>query len=273
MTILHAKRLLSCVGAPLLLAACTGSGEGLDGNGRPFEESGGGIELTPDLASIQANVFTPFCTQCHVGANAPQGLRLDAASSYDALVGVASSEVPSLLRVEPGNPGRSYLVQKLEGRAAVGGRMPLGQPPLPEATVLVVRQWITDGASRGAGVDADAGLFKVRTVSWSATGIAVGLTHPVDASLVNSASITLEPVDADPSRSSIPDVRITVSPHNDALVIVEPRAALPPGVYRLELRGNGAAALADWNSMLLDGDGDGRPGGDHVAVHEIGGAP
>jgi hypothetical protein len=262
--------LLSCVGASILLAGCAGSGEGLDENGRPIEPGGGG-ELTPDFASIQTHVFTPICTQCHVGANAPQGLRLDAASSYDALVGVASSEVPSLLRVEPGNPGRSYLVQKLEGRAAVGDRMPAGQPPLPDETVLVIRQWISDGALRGSSADEDR--FAVRAVSWSATQVAVGLARPVDASLVNETTVSLLRIDAEALRAPVPQARVSVSPHNDALVIVEPQSVLEPGVYRLVLRGDGAAALADWNAVVLDGDADGRPGGDFVAMQEVGGAP
>ena len=129
------------------LAGCAGNGDGLDPSGRPIASDGG--VLTPDLASIQANVFTPICTQCHVGANAPQGLRLDSANSYGALVGVASSEQPGLLRVKPGDAAASYLIQKLEGKAAVGARMPLGQPALPSATILVIRTWIASGASSG----------------------------------------------------------------------------------------------------------------------------
>ncbi len=62
-----------------------------------------------------------------VGAAAPLGFRLDAASAYAMLVNALSVEVPTLLRVSPGNPDSSYLIQKLEGHAAVGGQMPLGQ--------------------------------------------------------------------------------------------------------------------------------------------------
>ena len=147
-----ARRVRSgCIAAallPLLLAACGGgSGEGLDANGRPVDEGGGGaLPLAPTWASLQQNVFTPACTGCHAGASAPQGLRLDAANSYAMLVGVSSSEVPSLLRVAPGDPGASYLVQKLEGSAAVGARMPLGGPYLDATTIAAVRDWITAGA-------------------------------------------------------------------------------------------------------------------------------
>src|SRR5688500_11064352 len=130
-----------------LLGACGGSGEGLDENGRPGT-GGGGAALTPDFQSIQAQVFTPACTGCHAGAAAPLGLRLDESSSYAMLVNAPSVEVSSIRRVAPGNPDASYLIQKLEGRAAVGGRMPLGQPALPQATIDIIREWIANGAAR-----------------------------------------------------------------------------------------------------------------------------
>src|SRR5215831_14391005 len=113
----------------LALAACGGSGVGLDQNGRPITSGSPGNGVTPDFKSIQDNVFTPICTVCHSGATAPLGLRLDAANSYANLVNVNSAEVSSLKRVAPGNPNSSYLIQKLRGTAQVGSRMPLNGPP------------------------------------------------------------------------------------------------------------------------------------------------
>ena len=135
--------------AAALLAACGGgSGEGLDSNGRPIGESGGnnGGGLAPTFSSIQRQVLTPRCTVCHSGAAAPAGLRLDEGSSYGLLVGVASRESGGTQRVAPGRPDDSYLVHKLEGRAAVGARMPLGGPYLDDATIAVIREWIARGA-------------------------------------------------------------------------------------------------------------------------------
>lgn len=150
----HLRKSRSCSTAALAfaLAACGGgSGEGLDANGRPVGEGGsGGGPLQPSFVSIQANVFTPICTACHAGAAAPMGLRLDAGSSYALLVGVASGEVPGLQRIAPGDPANSYLVQKLEGRAAVGARMPFGGPYLDDTTIAVIRQWIAAGAPPGS---------------------------------------------------------------------------------------------------------------------------
>jgi hypothetical protein len=130
-------------------SGCGGSGEGLDTNGRPIGEGGAGDgALAPTLASIQQNVFTPVCTACHAGGGAAQGLRLDAGNSAASLLGVPSNEVPSMLRVAPGNPDASYLVQKLEGTAAVGARMPLGGPFLDPQTIGVIREWISQGAQQ-----------------------------------------------------------------------------------------------------------------------------
>lgn len=126
------------------LSACgPGSGEGLDNNGQPLNES---VVVSPSpYRQIQDKVFTAICTQCHTGAGV-QGLALDDGVSYGNLVGVPSTEVPALKRVVPGDPGASYLVQKIEGTADVGSRMPLGQAPLDPALIALIRDWIAGGA-------------------------------------------------------------------------------------------------------------------------------
>ena len=139
-----------------VVAACGGgSGEGLDASGRPIGE-GGNVDgtLQPTLASIQQNVFTPVCTNCHAGGAAPEGLRLDVGSSAAALIGVPSNQA-SMLRVSPGDPDASYLVRKLEGSAAVGARMPLGGPYLDQATIDVIRAWILAGAPAAGASPSD----------------------------------------------------------------------------------------------------------------------
>jgi hypothetical protein len=135
----------------LIISGCTpGSGKGLDQSGRPIGE-GPDPGDEPTLANIQARVFTPICIACHVGAAAPQGLRLDEANSYNDLVGVRAREV-GLLRVDPFNPDQSYLLHKVEGSQAVGSQMPLGGPPVPAEDQLLIRQWIADGALPNATV-------------------------------------------------------------------------------------------------------------------------
>ena len=71
-----------------------------------------------------------------------------AAASFANLVNVSSVQQPSLLRVAPGDADASYLVQKIEGTAAVGSRMPLGGGALDAATIDAIRAWIDSGAEQ-----------------------------------------------------------------------------------------------------------------------------
>lgn len=106
-------------------------------------------DTAPTLSNIQANVFNTSCavSGCHRGANAPHGLDLSAGNAYGNLVNVESRGVPELLRVEPGNPGGSYLVMKVEGAPGiVGARMPLGRPRLSDTQIQLIRAWIEEGA-------------------------------------------------------------------------------------------------------------------------------
>ena len=113
-----------------LLGGCAGNGAGLDANGEPLVPGAQGSgPLTADFDSIQAQVFTPICTVCHAGANAPEGLRLDAADSYNLLVAVAPApKCPRCFRIKAADPDSRYIIQKLEGHAAVGAQMPFWRP-------------------------------------------------------------------------------------------------------------------------------------------------
>lgn len=262
------------------LGACAGNGDGLDGNGRPVGEGDSGT-LQPTFQSIQANVFTPVCTGCHAGAGAPLGLRLDEGSSYALLVNAPSAEVPSLLRVQPGNPDASYLIQKLEGTAAVGSRMPLNGPPLPASTIAVIRQWITDGAQSGsaAGVStktrfATAQLSPVSPLSGEALPaasqeIVVSSNVELDTSLLQANLITLRASggdgEFDAGNESVVPAEVKVRSQQPTVLAITPTAqVLPPDTYELRVSGTDPVALADYEARTIDGDGDGSPGGDFV---------
>ena len=99
------------------------------------------------FTEIQTQVFTATCAAsgCHGGAAPQQGLSL-VAPAYASVVGVASTEVPSLQRIRAGDATNSYLVQKLEGTASVGARMPLGGPFLDATAIARIRAWVNAGA-------------------------------------------------------------------------------------------------------------------------------
>ena len=70
-----------------------------------------------------------------------------AAATFAAIVGVPSTQQPSLQRVNPNNPDNSYLVRKIEGAAGITGqRMPAGGAPLDATLIANVRAWIAAGA-------------------------------------------------------------------------------------------------------------------------------
>jgi len=51
------------------------------------------------------------------------------------------------MRVKPGDPANSYLIQKLEGAPGISGsRMPFGGPFLDQPTIDLIKAWITSGA-------------------------------------------------------------------------------------------------------------------------------
>lgn len=113
------------------------------------------VVVGPTLDEIQAAVFTPNCATagCHTGPAGnmlPSGLDLsDADASFASLVNVMSNQSAGDTLVVPGDAAGSYLVQKIEGTAAVGNRMP--PPPrdaLDAQEIAAIRQWIDDGALR-----------------------------------------------------------------------------------------------------------------------------
>jgi hypothetical protein len=255
------------------LAAC-GSGDG-------FVGSGGSVgSLAPNFDSIQSNVFDQLCVHCHSGANAPAGLRLDAANSYLNLVAVPAREQPSLMRVAPGDANNSYLIQKLEGTASVGGRMPAGLPPLPQSDIDIIRQWIGDGA---LPVSASKGPIRVTALSPEPgstdvelpSSITVAFDRELNAPSVSTASFKLQRSGADGLLGTPDDVEII--PTSVTVATAGSRSAVMDltGVpliddrYGITLLGTGGAAILDLSGNALDGEGDGIAGGDFTATFSV----
>jgi len=256
-----------CVSA--VLSGCGGGGGGYNDPTPPPATPPANQSL---FQQVQSQVLTPNCTGCHVGAGAPAGLRLDAANSFAMLVNVASTQVPNLLRVSPGDPQNSYLVQKIEGRAAVGGRMPLGRAPLPQASIDLVRSWIAAGAQmNSAGDDGSFSISSTIPAAGEASVAAVNelqiiFNSEIDTSLVSSAGISIQASGGDGSFAegnevSLPIADTRVSPANSRVLMVYPAAPLIGDDYRLVIDQSAGIGLADNAARVLDGDADGQPGG------------
>jgi hypothetical protein len=109
------------------------------------------------FATIERKVFGASCASvsCH-GAAESGGLALTAGAAYGNLVGVRASNpaarAAGLLRVAPGDPGRSFLVHKLDGdlTAEEGAQMPRVGSALPASSIDLIRRWIAAGAPADA---------------------------------------------------------------------------------------------------------------------------
>ena len=253
-----------------LLSGCAGNGVGLDANGNPIGSGSSAPEaLTADFQSIQDNVFTPICTRCHSGANAPEGLQLDQDHSYALLVGVPSAEKPSVLRVKSGDPTDSYIIQKLQNSGGiVGQQMPFGGPYLPQSTIDVIKQWITNGAAAASGVAAT--VVTVAREAATVTALAVTATMPADSSVVDTPLTTIAVgLSEQPDPSFLNNavrlrsvggqpldmvVLISQAQGNPKTVLLTPIAPLGPGVYRVTLRGGSVNALTSITGATLPGD-------------------
>ena len=271
-----------------IVGCSSGSGEGLDVSGRPLDE-GGDVPLAPTLASVQANVFNPSCIVCHAGATAPQGLRLDAANSFTNLVGVASRQNSSYLRVAPGDPDLSYLIQKLEDTASGGEQMPLGGPPVPQSTIDFVRQWIIDGALPDSGGPPNTPPVIVSLIpdpdsvlGSLPTDITVGFDQDIDASTINNMTFMLirsggDGVFGDANDVVIAPAPVALSGMNLRLAIMDlTGVSAVDDLYQITLRGSGANMILAVNGTALDGEyfgafpsGDGTEGGDFVVEFEV----
>ena len=247
------------IAASILLAACAGNGNGLDANGQPLTpNTQGNAPLTADFDSIQAQIFTPICTVCHAGADAPHGLRLDAADSYALLVGVPSVEVPDLLRVKPGDPDNSYIIQKLEGHAAVGARMPLGGPYLSSDVVAVIRQWITDGALNSTS--ATPASFSILNTAPAVDEvlhdpppqIMVAFSHELDVTHIEPESVRLEKDShtGDATITQIVPSHIQIPYNNPRTLLLWPFSHLSNGHYRV-IAHRGVTNLTDISGTSL----------------------
>jgi hypothetical protein len=89
------------------------------------------------------------CLSCHTTEEPEARLVLEIGTGYGEMVGRASTQVPELLMVAPGDAEASYLWNKLTHDVEIGKGMPrtvIGSIKLPEEELALYRRWIEDGA-------------------------------------------------------------------------------------------------------------------------------
>jgi hypothetical protein len=122
----------------------------------PVDPTGGAPDTLVEMPSFSANIAPIFDKRCAVGgchtiATHQAGLVLEPSEAYQSLVGVTSTLQPSLERVAPGEPTRSWLVTMISAddvaRQGIS-RMPLATYPLTDNQIATIVRWIEQGALR-----------------------------------------------------------------------------------------------------------------------------
>ncbi len=105
------------------------------------------ILADPSFANDIQTIFNNNCLNisCH-GASAQGRLTLFQGQSYVNLVNVPSIEDMTKYRVLPFDADDSFLVIKIEGRQAVGARMPASKDRLNDTQIQNIKNWINRGA-------------------------------------------------------------------------------------------------------------------------------
>jgi hypothetical protein len=160
MTLIIATVLGACGTSPNEKPDAGGVDAGPEADAGSDAGSTDGGTVQPTLSDIQAKIFTPNCSTgaCHNAMFSGLSGQLDlssASASYSSLVNVPvvySGAPAGELRVDPGNPGSSFIVIKLvnmwqAGYPQYGNPMPYTGTQLPENQIQAIEQWITNGAA------------------------------------------------------------------------------------------------------------------------------
>jgi hypothetical protein len=142
---------LSCL---TLAAVGCGDKDKQDGGGAGTGAAGTASEVNPDgpWAKLHEEIFVPHgCDNAFCHGNAGE-LNLSLDLGYEQLVDAPSQgedckNKTTKLRVEPGDPDASLLIDKVVAPSC-GERMPVGLPKLSAADVQKLRDWIADGAPK-----------------------------------------------------------------------------------------------------------------------------
>ena len=102
------------------------------------------------FTQLQTGIFTPTCakSRCHVTGVPTSPMSLEAGKAYGNLVGVASTECASRLRVQAcgPTPASSYLVAKITGTDICQGSQMPKVGSLTAAQIQQITDWIAEGA-------------------------------------------------------------------------------------------------------------------------------
>lgn len=192
------------------------------------------------------------------------------------------------MQVAPNNPDASYLIQKMEGTALQGAIMPPGAA-LPQSTIDIVRQWITNGALDNTPPPPVVAPIRVTSLSVPLNAvltagpaqIIAGFDRVLDASTVNLNTFTLtasggDGTFTDGNEALIPATSIAIGANPQSAVFDLTGTVLADDTYRISLLGAGGSVIMDLDANALDGEfagvfpsGNGTAGGTFLSQFSV----
>ncbi|MCW8877204.1 MAG: hypothetical protein OQK04_00535 [Kangiellaceae bacterium] len=240
------------LGSLFLLMGCQpGSGEFLEQNEEPIE--------TDYLARVQSEIFSPICTQCHQGQQAPLGLRLDSVEqSFNNLVNVTAQGNGNFLRVEPFSLERSFLWLKVTGNSVAGQRMPLGLPPLSSEQIQLIEDWILNGALPSESQK----LVSLAKVEFKSEQEVVYVQFTFDG-FINRGSVIPQSITVRSMHKLIQSYSLT-DVNDTGFTIRVTKDELVHGQLEILVGENNGALIMDQINRPLDFDNNEKAGGSYV---------
>ena len=264
-----------------LLTGCNaGNGENLNEQGQPFtpvmeaENTETNVQDKSTLLWIQDNVFSPFCVECHGGANPAAGQDLsNMVASANSLINVASANA-NFKRVLPGAAADSYLYLKITGNSQAGARMPLGRSALSDEAVNAIKQWIDLGAAVPANSNIRAQINNSRMVTTRLSTnknaeLTLNFNQPMNFSTLEGKQITVI-ANSTTATWTVSDENITVSIINPQTLKIQTKH-LPLAVNQLNfsLNNSSISSITSIGGQQLDGNYDEVEGGEYHYEHNF----
>ena len=128
-----------------------GDDTGADGGTDSAAETDDGMMGPVSFETSIEPILTAGCVEgCHEIDGLNENLILSAPNTYDALVDVMSGQLPQMKYVNPGDKSTSYMWHKLNNthidEGGIGAQMPYQNMQLPAADLILIGDWIDEGA-------------------------------------------------------------------------------------------------------------------------------
>jgi len=225
----------AAMSALILLAGCGNDAAGGGGPDAAVDPDPLAITDTPapgSLDDIHQNIIAKRCSGqpglCHNGQFEPN--LSTPALTYAYLVNRPGIEHANELRVNPGDPGTSLIIDKLRNRN-VATQMPLGAEPLAEMDIASIEAWITAGALRSPGAQPAPVLNnppkRPEIAIFNGTTRLDG-TGPVNVSAGTTLTLRHTVADFETADSAIPFAAVILSIGDGRNVVLNPSNAQSP---------------------------------------------